>query len=81
MARMAKYPTFKFEVLKASRVMISPGKLQYVHLSQSLAIKVSLPYNAQYHGPIQMAAQMLPWGLNTFGKSLLRYWLHILYMV
>ena len=34
MACMAKYPNFKFEVINTSRVMITQGKLQYVHLSQ-----------------------------------------------
>ena len=46
MARMAKYPNFKFEVLNTSRVMITQGKLQYVHLSQFPGHKSSLPYNA-----------------------------------
>ena len=34
MAHAAKYPNFEFEILNASRAMISQGKLQYVHLSQ-----------------------------------------------
>ena len=66
---MEKYPTFKFKVLNTSRVMITPGKLQYVHLSQSLAIKVSLPYNAQYHGPIQNGGTNVTMGIKYFWKE------------
>ena len=58
MALMAKYPNFKFKVLNASRVMITQGKLQYVHLSQFSAIQM-----LNIMSPFKMAVQMLPWGL------------------
>ena len=55
--------------------MITQGKLQYVHLSQfpDHEGEFTIQCYVNIMAPFKMAAQMLPWGLRTFGKSLLPY--------